>query len=126
VRSVNDAIMSIGEARRAAHEASRRQIEHERTRLEAAKAAAEKRRAHDLVFAETQVRLHDEGVAWSAVKDLAKGDKAVATARYEMGIAQAVLEIQEQAAYRLQADRRVVDRLLEWSMRRELAEGGAS
>lgn len=123
---MSEAIFTIGEARKAAHDASRRQIEHETTRLGAAKALAEKRRAHDLVFAETQVRLHDEGVAWTAVRDLAKGDKAVANARYELGIAQAVLDIQEQAAYRLQADRRIVDRLCEWSMRRELAEGGAS
>jgi hypothetical protein len=37
-----------------------------------------------------------------------------------------VLAAAEQAGFRLNADRRILERLVEWSMRRELAESGAS
>jgi hypothetical protein len=40
-------------------------------------------------------------------------------------VAAGVKEALEQAGFRLNADRRILERLVDWSMRRELAEGGA-
>jgi hypothetical protein len=67
-----------------------------------------------------------DGVAWSAAADLARGNSTVAQLRYERDVSAGVLAAAEQAGFRLNADRRILERLVEWSMRRELAEGGAS
>lgn len=117
---------TFAEARRAAHDASRRQIDAEHQRIECARAAAEKRRVYHMALSRKIVELHAGGVAWTVAGDIARGDEAVAAARYERDVAEAVSEAQEQAGYRLNADRRVLEQLVRWSQARELAEGGAS
>lgn len=114
------------EARAAAHHASLRQIEAERARINAATEHAAAELAYRKALAERMTIVRSEGVAWSAAADLARGDAHVAQLRFERDVAAGVLAAQEQAGFRLNADRRVLERLVEWSMRRELAEGGAS
>ena len=123
--SVNQSPFSFGEARAAAHQASLRQVDAERERVQAVEAAAAAELAYRTALARKIVELHAEGVAWSTTADIARGDKTVAELRFKRDVAAGVKEAQEQAGFRLNADRRVLERLVEWSMRRELAEGGA-
>ena len=122
---MGDAPFTFAEARRAAHDASRRQIDAEHQRVECARTAAEKRRVYHMALSRRIVELHAEGVAWTVAGDIARGDETVAAARYERDVAEAVSEAQEQAGYRLNADRRVLEQLVRWSHSREIAEGGA-
>lgn len=117
---------TFSEARAAAHQASLRQVESERARRDAAEDLAAKELAYRRLFAERIVKLHAEGVAWTAAGDIARGDSDVSQARYERDVAAGVVDALEGQQYRLQADRRVLERLTDWSMRRELAEGGAT
>jgi multidrug resistance efflux pump len=117
---------TFAEARAAAHQASLRQVEAERDRVRAVETAAAAELAYRTALARKIVELHAEGVAWSTTADIARGDKTVADLRMKRDVASGVKEAQEQAGFRLNADRRVLERLVEWSMRRELAEGGAS
>ncbi len=68
------------------------------------------------------VSAHNDGVAWSAAADLARGDKAVAAARRERDVAEGMKEAVVQAGWRRASDRRDAQRFADWSMRRELAE----
>ena len=123
---MTEAPFTFTEARQAAHQASQRQVDGERTRVEAATEHAVTELAYRKALAERMTVARAEGVAWTAAADLARGDERVAQLRYERDVAAGVLAAAEQAGYRLNADRRVLERLVEWSMRRELAEGGAS
>jgi hypothetical protein len=68
------------------------------------------------------VELHDGGVAWTVAADVARGDEDVAELRRVRDIAQGLLGVAEARAFRTAADRRSLDALVSWSMRRELAE----
>lgn len=116
---------TFAEARRAAHHASNRQIEKERDRIDAATALAECERAYRMALAKRMTILKAEGAAWTAAADLARGDAEVADLKYRRDVAAGVLAAAEQAGFRLQADRRVLEQLVRWSQARELAEGGA-
>lgn len=119
---MSESPFTFPEARAAAHSASLRQIEGERARVAAAEDAALKEKVYRQSLSKRIVELHADGVAWSVAADVARGDEAVSVARYERDVAAAVLAAAEQAGYRLNADRRQLERLVEWSMRRELAE----
>ena len=121
---MTEAPFTFTEARQAAHQASQRQVDGERTRVEAATEHAVKELAYRKALAERMTVARAEGVAWTAAADLARGDERVAQLRYERDVAAGVLAAAEQAGYRLNADRRVLERLVEWSMRRELADPG--
>lgn len=121
---MSDNPFTFGEARTAAHQASLRQVESERARRDAAEDAAAKELTYRRLLSQRIVTLHAEGVAWTAAGDIARGDDDVSTARYQRDVAAGVLGAQEAAQYRLQADRRVLERLVDWSMRRELAAPG--
>ena len=122
---MSESPFTFAQARAAAHQASIRQVEAERDRAQAVETAAAAELAYRTALARKIVELHAEGVAWSTTADIARGDKTVADLRMRRDVAAGVKEIQEQAGFRLNADRRVLERLVEWSMRRELAEGGA-
>lgn len=113
------------EARAAAHSASQRQIANEAARVEAATEKAGRELAYRKALAERMTMLRAEGVAWSAAADLARGDDRVAQLRFDRDVADGVLAATEQAGFRLQADRRILEQLVRWSQARELAEGGA-
>ena len=123
---MSESPFTFGEARQAAHHASQRQLDAEAARVEAARDSAGKELTYRRLLAERIVKLHAEGVAWTVAADVARGDEAVSSARFDRDVAAAVVQAQEQAGFRLNADRRVLERLVEWSMRRELAEGGAA
>jgi hypothetical protein len=78
-----------------------------------------------MALSERITSLHADGVAWSAAADIARGEQKVAHLKMLRDIAAGVRDAAEQAGFRLNADRRILERLTEWSMRRELAEGGA-
>jgi hypothetical protein len=54
---------------------------------------------------------------------LAKGDQSIADLRYERDVALGVREAARQAVYRHSANRRDLEELVDWSKRRDLAEG---
>jgi hypothetical protein len=120
---MSESPFTFPEARAAAHAASQRQLDGEDHRRNAAMQLAEAERQFRMALAVKMTQLHATGVAWTAVADLARGDRQVAQLRYDRDVAKGVSEAAEGAGYRLQADRRVLERLVEWSMRRELAEG---
>ena len=122
---MTESYFSFAEARGAAHHASLRQIDAERERVRTAEEAAQAEQDYRRKLSRKIVELHSEGTAWTVAADIARGDDQVSAARFERDVKQAVAATQEQASFRLQADRRILERFCEWSMRRELAEGGA-
>jgi DNA-binding transcriptional LysR family regulator len=113
-------------ANAAAANASRNQYAAEQAMKDAAKDYAHKEEAYRCKLAETILRVHADGAAWTVAGDLARGDKDVARLRRERDIAEGVREAMQQAAWRRAADRKDTQRFIDWSARRELAEGFGS
>ena len=122
---MTDSPMTLGEARRALHNASQRQLDSESAYRQAVEDLAAADLAYNRAVARKMVELHSEGVAWTAAKSLALGDDNVSQLRYERDVKRGVVDAAESGRYRLQADRRSLEGIVNWSMRRELAEGGA-
>lgn len=112
--------LEIADARGAAHRASELQREVEDAIKDASRRLAEAERVYRRKLAERILALHVESVAWSACSDVARGEKEVARLRYDRDVAAGVLEATRQQAFRRGADRRDLDTLLCWSMRRDL------
>jgi DNA-binding transcriptional LysR family regulator len=120
----NQGPWSIEEARTACREATRQQKTAEDNLREAAKDFALAEESYRKALALEIVRQHaEEGAAWTVAPDLARGDSKVAELRRERDIKEGVREAMQQAAWRASANRRDVQRFLDWSARRELAEG---
>lgn len=111
------------EAREAATRASRAQIAAEDFIKDSARQFAHAEEAYRVALAEEIVRLHAEGTAWSVCGDIARGAKRVAALRRERDIAEGVRDAAVQACWRRTADRRDTERFIDWSARRDLAEG---
>ena len=122
---MNDSPFTFGEARQALHTASQRQIDGERALREAVEDLAQAELAYNRACARKMLDLHGEGVAWTAARSLAIGDPTVSDLRYQRDVKRGVVDSAERAGYRLQADRRGLEKLIGWSERREIAEGGA-
>lgn len=115
----------IAEAREAARLASARQAGAETAMREAYTALAEAERSYRVALAKERTRQHAEnGVAWTATDDVARGEKHVADLRYARDIAKGVAEAASSALWRHTADRRDVTQFIRWSLQRELAEAG--
>lgn len=99
------------------------QAQNENSTREASTALAEKERVYRMALATRIVELHAEGVAWTVAQDVARGEPRVAQLRMERDIAAGVREAFEQAGWRYAADRRAILALVEWSAKRDLAEG---
>lgn len=113
--------LEIESAREAAHRASEVQREVEDALKRASGQLAEKERLYRKALAEEIMRLHaQEQVAWSACSELARGNPHVADLRYARDVAEGILEATRQQAFRRGAERRDLDTLLNWSMRRDL------
>lgn len=113
----------FAEAEAEIREAQARQAGSEEALREASRAAAAADQAYRVALAKEIVRQHDvDKVAWTVAADIARGAENVAELRYKRDVAQGVLEAAQQAAWRFAADRKDTGRLVDWSMRRELAE----
>lgn len=107
----------------AARRAAEMQRDGEQAVRDAAADLAEKERAYRCSLAREIVTQHADGSAWTVAQDLARGEKKVADLRYERDVAQGVLEAAQQRAWRSSADRRDMLQFIEWSKRRDIAEG---
>ena len=107
--------LDIAEARVKIAEMSRQQSQQEQLRMDAARKLAECERVYRLALATGIVHHHAEGVAWTACRDLALGEKIVADLRYERDVARGVLDSCADAAYRHAADRRAMEEIVRWS-----------
>jgi hypothetical protein len=100
-------------------EASRRgkqgQEAAEEARKDAAEALALAERLYRVQLAKRIVELKAEGMPATVCQDLARGDNGVADLRYTRDVAQGVLDVAEQRAWRHAADRRDILALTEWS-----------
>ena len=115
---------SFDQARDAARRASAAQENAEQEMRRASKAYAEAEERYRVALAKEIVRQHaDDGVAWTVAPDLARGNPDVARLRRDRDIADGVREAMQQASWRRAADRKDTQRFIDWSMRREIAEG---
>lgn len=115
---MNPAPYDFSEAREAARKASEAQAATEAALRDATRNRAEKERAYRVALAERILTAHgDEGVAWSACQDIARGDENVARLRYERDVADGIVEALAQAGWRHAADRKDLQRLIAWSER---------
>jgi hypothetical protein len=124
---VSDAPYTFGQAKQAATNASQLQKLASDFVREMAASFARKEEAYRIALAEEIVRQHaEEGVAWSAAPDLARGNKRVAELRRERDIAEGMKAAAEQDSWRRAGDRQFVLEFINWSKRRELAEGAGT
>lgn len=113
--------LEIKNARDAAFRASENQRHCEDRIRSCARDLAQKESDYRQALATEIVRLRAEDeVAWSTAGDVARGEKGVAKKKFERDIADGMLEAAKQEAFRRGADRRDVDTLLNWSMKRDL------
>lgn len=114
---------TFAQAREAAGRASAAQLAAEDAMKAAYRDCAVKEEAYRKALAETILRVHADGAAWTVAGDLARGDERVARLRRERDIAEGVREAMAQASWRRAADRKDTQRFIDWSLRRDLAEG---
>lgn len=114
---------SFDEARSTLQAAAAAQIAAETFIKQAARDYAVAEEAYRIALAQEIVKQHDDGKAWTVCPDLARGQKHVAKLRRNRDIAEGVKDAAVHAAWRAAADRRTQEKLTEWSMRREIAEG---
>jgi hypothetical protein len=107
----------------AAAKASRAQHSAEEFLREAYRMFAQSEEAYRVALATRIVELRAEGMAATLCADLARGERDVAALRRKRDIAEGVKEAAAQAAWRRAADRKDAQRFIDWSARRELAEG---
>lgn len=115
---------TFGEARAAHDDASREQESAEDALGGANAAFARAEEAYRKALALEMWRLRrEEKVAWTSIGDLARGAAHVAALKAARDDAEGAATIASHAVYRRSADRRDTERFIEWSMRRDLAEG---
>lgn len=113
--------LQIEDARQAAYKASENQRAVEDMVRSASGDLAEAERLYRKKLTTRMLILHaDDGVAWTAAESVARGEKEIADLRYDRDVKEGVLEAARQQAFRRGADRRDLDTLLNWSMRRDL------
>jgi hypothetical protein len=112
------------EAHAALGERSAVQQDAERQVKEAYKDHAKKERAYRVGLAKKITELRADGVSVTLAQDLARGDEKIADLRMARDIAEGVLEAAKLHAWTVAADRKDVQGLATWSMRREMAELG--
>lgn len=112
--------LEIADARQAAHRASEKQRECEDRLRQTSRELAEAERQYRLKMSTRIVSLIAQGTAATASKDIVRGEKEVADLRYKRDVAKGVFEAAQQECFRRGADRRDVDTLLNWSMKRDL------
>jgi hypothetical protein len=84
---------------------------------------AEAERAYRKALAAKITELRAGNTAATLAADLARGDEHVASLRFRRDVAEGVVEAARQAGWRHQANRRDGHEFIQWSARRDLAEG---
>lgn len=107
----------------AARRAAEAQKAGEQAVRDASSDLAEAERLYRVALARQIVQAHADGAAWTVAQDLARGHGPVADLRYHRDIAKGVLDAAEQRAWRHTADRKDTLEFIQWSRRRDLAEG---
>jgi hypothetical protein len=113
------------DALRASEDAHAEQERVESEVTAAYKDYARKERLFRVALARRMLELKRDGVAITACETLATGDPTIAALREERDVADGLRETAKHAAWRAAADRRDTESLIDWSKRRELAEGYA-
>jgi len=116
---------SFDEATGAAHKASSNQRAGEEFVKQAYRDYALAEKSYRVALAKRIVELRSEGNAATLCTDLARGDEHVAELKFRVVAAQGVKEAAVHAAWRNSADRRDTEAFVDWSKRRNLAEGFA-
>lgn len=107
-----------GQAKRAHARASRDQLAAAEFRSKQVDDFAAAEKAYRMALAQEIVRLHDkDGVAWTVAQDVARGNAEIAELRRLRDIAEGMKDAAEQLGWKASADRRVVEQLVNWSMR---------
>jgi hypothetical protein len=112
--------LEIEDARDAAHRASEKQRECEDRLRTTSRDLAEAERQYRMKMSLRITSLIAQGTAATAAKDIVRGEPEIATLRYKRDVAQGVFESARQECFRRGSDRRDVDTLLNWSMKRDL------
>jgi hypothetical protein len=115
---------TFGQAEQASRnaEGEQRRVESEVTIAYREYAKAE--RTYRVALSRKMLELKASGMAVTACETVAKGDERIAALRFERDVAEGLKETARVAAWRVNADRRDVNDLLNWSARRDLAEFG--
>lgn len=112
--------LQIEDARDAAYRASEVQRECENRLRTTSRELAEAERQYRQRMSTRMLSLIAQGTAATATKDIVRGEADVADLRYKRDVARGVFEAAQQECFRRGADRRDVDTLLNWSMKRDL------
>lgn len=117
--------LEIADARSAAFSASERQREVEDLLTEKGKALADAERAYRRELTKRILALHagedgQPGLAITTCETVAKGEEEISQLRHDRDIAKAAYKSVEQMAFTRGADRRTLDRFIDWSMHRDL------
>lgn len=110
----------IIDAREAQHKASENQREHADKLAKAYGALADAEYTYRTALTNRWKQLKKEGWAATTCGDIARGEESIATLRRERDRREGELKELEQDAFRLAADRRALDGLIDWSMHRDL------
>ncbi len=113
----------FGQASAADQAAHDRQRAAEQFIIDTSKGHAEARRAYREALAAEIVRLKASGVAITAAATIARGKPEIAALKYREDVAEGMKEAAKQAAWRASKDRDAEATRIQWSMRRDLAEG---
>lgn len=114
---------TFDEAKAASEHAANVQRQAEQFVIDATKRYANAERTYRKALAEKILELKADGMAITACGDVARGEPAIADLKFARDVAEGVREAASQAVWRATADRKDEGRFIDWSMRRELAEG---
>jgi hypothetical protein len=112
--------LQIEDAREAQHTASETQREHGKKLLAAHFALADANYTYNTAKVARIKQLKEEGWAATVCAEIAKGEESIAHLRRERDKREGELEKLRDHAFTLGADRRALDALVDWSMKREL------
>ena len=103
--------------------ASRAQHEHQEQIKAAVKEAAHADHLHRVALANKIAELRDGGQAAALCSKLAQGDETISLLARDAAVKEGDREIAVQEGWRLHASRKDLQELVDWSKRRDLAEG---
>lgn len=113
----------IVEARDVLANASVQQLEHQAVIKDAVKAAARADQLYRVARARKIGELRDAGTAATLCEKLADGDPEIAALKADALVAEGSREVAVHEGWRLHANRKDSQELVDWSKRRDLAEG---